>query len=203
MWATARAEAVGVSPAHVLLTWAKVNRLELWGAQRELWGNDWVDVRDQRPDAVLARSAGLERCLANGFVPHHIDGADGEVLVLDAPTSVNGIAQQPIEGTSFLSSLHDAAVPHAKQVQYFEMFGHRGLWQGGWKAVAIGSLRDRKAAVDLAHFQRFPGQWEAQGSQGPSRCTPKSTWPRATAACGCCADCYASRSTSWPTAAPR
>ena len=53
----------------------------------------------------------------------------------------------------------------------------------------IGSLRDRKAAVDLTHFQRFPGDWEAQGGQGPSRCTPKSPWPRATAACGCRVDC--------------
>lgn len=31
----------------------------------------------------------------------------------------------------------------------------------------IGSLRDRKAAVDPTHFQRFPGDWEAQRSQGP------------------------------------
>ena len=59
-----------------------------------------------------------------------------ELIGIDAPSSVNGITQQPMEGTSFLSSLHDGALPHAKQVQYFEMFGHRGLWQDGWKAVA-------------------------------------------------------------------
>ena len=31
----------------------------------------------------------------------------------------------------------------------------------------IHSLRDRSAITDPTHFQRFPGDWEAQGSQGP------------------------------------
>ena len=112
VWATARAEAVGVSPAHVLLTWAKVNRLELWGAQCELWGIDWVDVRDQRPDAVLARAAGLETCLANGFVPHHIDGADGEVLVVatSVPPSAAG-AQRAAEAVA-------GVAPDVRRVQW-------------------------------------------------------------------------------------
>ena len=31
----------------------------------------------------------------------------------------------------------------------------------------VRSLRSRQAVTDPAHFQRFPGDWEAQGSQGP------------------------------------
>jgi hypothetical protein len=42
----------------------------------------------------------------------------------------------PIEGTSFAASLENAAAPAKTPPQYFEMFGHRGLWHAGWKAVA-------------------------------------------------------------------
>jgi arylsulfatase len=59
-----------------------------------------------------------------------------EVVGIGPPSSINGIAQMPIEGTSFAASLKDAAVPSKSSPQYFEMFGHRGLWRDGWKAVA-------------------------------------------------------------------
>ncbi len=92
VWATARAKAVGVSPAHVLLTWAKVNRLQLWGAQCELWRIPWVDVRVNQPDPHLASSAGLETCLANGWVPHHING-DALVVATSVPPTAEGAAR--------------------------------------------------------------------------------------------------------------
>ncbi len=41
------------------------------------------------------------------------------------------------EGTSFATSLEDAGAPTDKHVQYFEMFGHRGIWKDGWKAVTF------------------------------------------------------------------
>ncbi len=40
-----------------------------------------------------------------------------------------------LEGTSFAGVL-DADGETPKSVQYFEMFGHRGIWHDGWKAVA-------------------------------------------------------------------
>ncbi|MGI9611718.1 MAG: arylsulfatase [Acidimicrobiales bacterium] len=63
-----------------------------------------------------------------------------EVLGIDAPASVKGVEQQPIEGTSlaytFSADAADAeAVPTRKTSQYFEMFGHRAIWSEGWKAV--------------------------------------------------------------------
>ena len=91
-WATARAKAVGVSPAHVLLTWAKVNRLQLWDAQCELWRIPWVDVRVNKPDPHLASAAGLETCLANGWVPHHING-DALVVATSVPPTAEGAAR--------------------------------------------------------------------------------------------------------------
>lgn len=63
-----------------------------------------------------------------------------EVLGTDAPTSYKGVSQQPIHGTSFRYAFAPqaadlAAVPSTKTVQYFEMFGHRGIYADGWKAV--------------------------------------------------------------------
>ena len=43
----------------------------------------------------------------------------------------------PLEGTSFAASFNDPAAPARSEPQYFEMFGHRGLWHAGWKAVAF------------------------------------------------------------------
>ncbi len=47
-----------------------------------------------------------------------------------------GYKQMPLEGVNFKASLNDPAAPSKSTPQYFEQFGHRGLWQLGWKAVA-------------------------------------------------------------------
>jgi arylsulfatase len=59
-----------------------------------------------------------------------------ELVGIEPPDEVNGVAQQPIEGTSFASTFADADAETGKAVQYFEMFSHRGIWIDGWKAVA-------------------------------------------------------------------
>jgi arylsulfatase A-like enzyme len=60
-----------------------------------------------------------------------------DLLGIEAPAEINGVRQMPIEGTSCAPSLREATVPSKAQPQYFEMFGHRGLWHAGWKAVAF------------------------------------------------------------------
>ena len=60
-----------------------------------------------------------------------------DLLGIEAPAEINGVRQMPIEGTSFAPSLSDPTVPSKARPQYFEMFGHRGLWHAGWKAVAF------------------------------------------------------------------
>ena len=59
-----------------------------------------------------------------------------EAAGVTPPEVYRGYEQMPIAGTSMVSSW-DAApdAPSAKPVQYFEMMGHRGIWQDGWKAV--------------------------------------------------------------------
>jgi len=83
------------------------------------------------------------RIAARGEVrPHFAHACDLVPTLLDLigiepPTQVNGVAQMPLEGESFAASLTDAAAPARAKSQYFEMFGHRGLWKDGWKAVAF------------------------------------------------------------------
>jgi arylsulfatase A-like enzyme len=58
-----------------------------------------------------------------------------EAAGLPEPTMVNGVQQAPMEGTSMLYSFNDADVPERHDLQYFEMFGNRGIYHKGWSAV--------------------------------------------------------------------
>ncbi len=58
-----------------------------------------------------------------------------EVAGLPEPTMVNGVLQSPMEGTSMLYSFNDAHAPERHDLQYFEMFGNRGIYHQGWSAV--------------------------------------------------------------------
>jgi len=60
-----------------------------------------------------------------------------EAAKIPAPNMVNGIQQDPIEGTSLTYSFNDAAAPEKHTVQYFEMFGNRAVYQEGWLARTI------------------------------------------------------------------
>ena len=69
---------------------------------------------------------------ARDFTPTLLD-----MLGLTSPQVIAGVPQMPIEGVSFAASITDPAAPSKASPQYFEMFGHRGLWKDGWKAVAF------------------------------------------------------------------
>jgi arylsulfatase A-like enzyme len=58
-----------------------------------------------------------------------------EAAGLPEPTMVNGVLQAPIEGTSMLYTFDDAEAPERHDLQYFEMFGNRGIYHKGWSAV--------------------------------------------------------------------
>ncbi len=58
-----------------------------------------------------------------------------EAAGLPEPTMVNGVQQSPIEGTSMLYTFSDADAPERHDLQYFEMFGNRGIYHKGWSAV--------------------------------------------------------------------
>lgn len=58
-----------------------------------------------------------------------------DALGLAQPQVVAGVAQMPMHGVSLQPTFADPGVALARGPQYFEMFGHRGVWQDGWKAV--------------------------------------------------------------------
>ncbi|HYJ48469.1 MAG TPA: arylsulfatase [Microbacterium sp.] len=58
-----------------------------------------------------------------------------EAAGLPEPTMVNGVQQSPMEGTSMLYTLNDADAAERHDLQYFEMFGNRGIYYKGWSAV--------------------------------------------------------------------
>ena len=58
-----------------------------------------------------------------------------EVAGLPHPISVNGVQQDPIEGTSMVYSFNDPKAAERHETQYFEMFGNRGIYHKGWTAV--------------------------------------------------------------------
>ena len=58
-----------------------------------------------------------------------------EAAGIPQPVSVEGIHQDPIEGTSMLYAFNDAKAPDQHETQYFEMFGNRGIYHKGWTAV--------------------------------------------------------------------
>ena len=58
-----------------------------------------------------------------------------EAAGLPEPSMVNGVTQSPMEGTSMLYSFNDAGASERHDLQYFEMFGNRGVYHKGWSAV--------------------------------------------------------------------
>lgn len=60
-----------------------------------------------------------------------------EVTKIPAPKIVNGIEQDPIEGTSLAYTFKDSNTPEHHKIQYFEMFGNRAIYQDGWYARTI------------------------------------------------------------------
>ncbi len=75
-----------------------------------------------------------------------------EAAGLPEPTFVNGVQQSPIEGTSMLYSFNDAEAPEQHDLQYFEMFGNRGIYHKGWSAVTKHRTPWEMVGGDLPAF---------------------------------------------------
>ena len=59
-----------------------------------------------------------------------------EIIGLPVPDCVDGIAQEPMDGTSFAHTFDDPKAEERHSVQYFEMFGSRAIYKDGWWACA-------------------------------------------------------------------
>ncbi len=95
-----------------------------WGGTRNGTIVHWPDGIDER--------GGLRTQFT-----HCIDIAPTilEAAGLPEPTMVNGVQQSPMEGTSMLYTFRDPDAAERHDLQYFEMFGNRGVYFKGWSAV--------------------------------------------------------------------
>ncbi len=85
------------------------------------------------PNGLAARGE-----LRHGF--HHATDLAPTLLALigaSKPDRLKGLDLLPFDGESFAPALRDGAAAARSRPQYFEMFGHRGIWADGWKAVAF------------------------------------------------------------------
>ncbi|MEJ3405416.1 arylsulfatase [Rathayibacter sp. YIM 133350] len=61
-----------------------------------------------------------------------------DVCGVELPAEYNGVQQRPLDGVSMRYSFDDAPDGQTqKETQYYEMFGQRGIWHQGWKAVTV------------------------------------------------------------------
>jgi arylsulfatase len=60
-----------------------------------------------------------------------------EAIGLPEPTSVNGVPQIPMQGTSLVYTFADAKAPERHTTQYFEIAGNRAIYHDGWYARTI------------------------------------------------------------------
>jgi arylsulfatase len=98
-----------------------------------------------------------------------------EIIGITPPDELNGIPQKPIEGMSMAYTFNDGDAPTQKEVQYYEMFGHRGLWHNGWKAVTYhewgsdGNFDDDK--WELYHIDEDFSECHDLAEQHPEKLT--------------------------------
>jgi arylsulfatase A-like enzyme/uncharacterized membrane protein len=88
-----------------------------------------------------------------------------EAVGIPAPKVVDGIEQEPMDGTSFLYTFDDPNAEERHTVHYFEVIGSRAIYEDGWWACA----RLDKAPWDfspetLAKFAPGSG-WDPDGDE--------------------------------------
>ncbi len=97
-----------------------------------------------------------------------------EVLGVEAPATLGGVAQTPIHGVSFADSLTDPAAPDHHRVQYYEIFGCRALYEDGWKAVTYHPVQDTSVEFEddrweLYHVAVDPSECHDLADREPGR----------------------------------
>ncbi len=79
------------------------------------------------------------------------------LLGIEAPTSIGGVAQLDLDGTSLAPVLADAHAGEVHTSQYYECWGSRAMYVDGWKAVTdhVNQLtkQERDALVGSHRFE--------------------------------------------------
>jgi len=121
---------------------------------------------------IVSWPAGIKK---PGLRKQFVDVIDVTPTALDlagveAPATFGGVCQMPMHGRSIRGTFGDAGAADPRDTQYFELWGSRGIWHKGWKAVGIHRpgtdfetdrwelYRDFSEAEDVAG--RFPEKLE-------------------------------------------
>jgi arylsulfatase len=85
-----------------------------------------------------------------------------EVTGIQAPETVNGIAQKPIEGVSMAYTFDKANnnAPSTHHTQYFEMMGVHAIYQDGWIASNVPSRAPWDVAGPVTQDPANAYKWE-------------------------------------------
>jgi len=79
-----------------------------------------------------------------------------DVCGLKMPTVYRGVKQYPLSGVSMRYSFDAKAdAPTKKKRQYYAMLGTRGMWEKGWKAVALHAPLTGKGHFDKDQWQLY------------------------------------------------
>lgn len=78
-----------------------------------------------------------------------------DVIGIKQPKSVNGFAQDPMDGVSMAASFADADAKENKPGQYFDNNGSRGYFKDGWYACTFGPL------IPWVNAQKGLGDWDS------------------------------------------
>ncbi len=120
------------SHANIPWGWAQVGNTPLkWYKQNTFGGGVRDPLIIHWPDRITDRGG-----LRTQF--HHVSDLTPTILAelaIEQPSVFGGRAQLPVSGEPMGYTFDDPEAPSTKRAQYFEMFGHRGIWADGWKAV--------------------------------------------------------------------
>ena len=119
---------------HYAAAWAHAGNTPFqWGKQM---GSHLGGTRDPMvvawPNKINASSdihSQFTHCIDIG--PTILDAAG-----IPEPKSVDGIEQEPMDGTSFMYTFEDPKAEENHSIQYFESFGSRAMYKDGWWACA-------------------------------------------------------------------
>jgi len=106
---------------------------------------------------------------SNDIVPTILD-----VVGLKMPTVHRGVKQYPMNGVSMRYSFASGNAKTRKKNQYYAMLGTRGMWQSGWKAVALhapisGAGHFDKDKWELYHVDKDRSESENVAAKYPAK----------------------------------